>query len=53
MLVVKNPPVNVGDVKRCEFNLWVRKIPWRRTWQHIPVFMLGEAHGQRSLGYSP
>ena len=28
---------------------WVRKIPWRRTWQPAPVFLLGESHGQRSL----
>ena len=34
--------------------LWVRKIPWRRTWQHTPVFLLGKSNGQRSLeGYSP
>ena len=33
---------------------WVRKIPWRRTWQSTPVFLPGEFHGQRSLvGYSP
>ena len=33
---------------------WVRKIPWRRTWQPTPVFLPGESHGQRSLaGYSP
>ena len=30
------------------------KIPWRRKWQLIPVFLPGELHGQRSLaGYSP
>ena len=30
------------------------KIPWRRAWQHTPVFLPGESHGQRSLGgYSP
>ena len=28
---------------------WVRKIPWRREWQPTPVFLPGEAHGQRSL----
>ena len=28
--------------------------PWRRAWQLIPVFLIGESHGQRSLvGYSP
>ena len=26
-----------------------RKIPWRRAWQPTPVFLPGEAHGQRSL----
>ena len=36
------------------FNLWVRKIPWRRKWQPTPVFLPGESHGQRSLeGCSP
>ena len=30
------------------------KIPWRRKWQPIPVFLLGKFHGQRSLrGYHP
>ena len=29
-------------------------MPWRRTWQPIPVFLAGASHGQRSLvGYSP
>ena len=40
--------------KRHKFDLWVRKIPWRRAWQPTPVFLPGEPHGQRSLeGYSP
>ena len=40
--------------RRCSFDPWVRKIPWRRKWQPIPVFLLGKSHGQRSLvGYSP
>ena len=30
-------------------NPWVKKIPWRREWQPIPVFLPGELHGQRSL----
>ena len=34
-------------------NPWVGKIPWRRTWQPIPVFLPGESHGLRSLaGYT-
>ena len=40
--------------KRCKFDPWVRKIPWRRSWQPTPVFLPGESHGQRSLaGYNP
>ena len=31
------------------FDPWVRKIPWRKTWQPTPV-LPGESHGQRSLG---
>ena len=54
MLVVKNPPANADGHKRHWFDPWVRKIPWRRTWQPIPVFLPGESQGQRSLvGYSP
>ena len=38
--------------KRCGFNPWVGKIPWRRKWQATPVFLPGKSHGQRSLvGY--
>ena len=25
--------------RRYEFSPWVRKIPWRREWQHTPVFL--------------
>ena len=33
---------------------WVGKIPWRRKWQPIPVFLPGKSQGQRNLvGYSP
>ena len=39
--------------RRPRLSLWVRKIPWIREWQPIPVFLPGEFHGQRSLvGYS-
>ena len=34
--------------KRYEFYSWVGKISWRRTWQPIPVFLLGKSHGQKS-----
>ena len=40
--------------RRCQFDPWVRKILWRMKGQPTPVFLPGEAHGQRSLrGYSP
>ena len=40
--------------KRCGFDPWVGKIPWRRKWQPSPVFLPGASRGQRSLGgYSP
>ena len=36
--------------RRHEFDLWVRKTPWRRSkWQPTPVFLPGKCHGQRSL----
>ena len=35
-----------------EFDPWVGKIPWRRKWQPIPVFLPGKSHGQRNLGGS-
>ena len=51
--MAKKPPANARD-QRCRFDSWVRKIPWRRKWQAIPVFLPEESHGQRSLvGYSP
>ena len=40
--------------RRCTFDPWVRKIPWRRRWQPTPAFLPGKAHGLGSLaGYSP
>ena len=40
--------------RRPGFDPWVRKITWRRKWQHTPVFLPREFCGQRSLvGYSP
>ena len=43
-----------GRHGRHKFNPWVRKIPWRRKWQPIPLFLPGKSHGWRRLvGYSP
>ena len=40
--------------RRPRFDPWVGKMPWRRKWKPIPVFLPGKYHGQRSLlGYSP
>ena len=40
------------EIQRCRFNPWVWKIPWRRKWQPILVFLPGKFHGQRRLaGY--
>ena len=48
--MVKNLPA----CGRPGFDPWVGKIPWRRVWQSVPIFLPGESHGQRSLvGYSP
>ena len=50
----KEPACQCRRCKRCTFDPWVEKIPWRRKWQPTPVFLPGKSHGQRSLvGSSP
>ena len=50
----KEPACQCRRCKRRGFDLWIRKIPWRRVWQPTPASLPGEARGQRSLaGYSP
>ena len=44
--MVKNPLGNAGDV---DLIPGTGRSPRRRTWQSIPVFMLGKSHGHRSL----
>ena len=40
--------------RRYRFDLWAKKIPWRRKWQTTPGSLPGKLHGQKSLaGYSP
>ena len=40
--------------RTCEFNPWVRKIPWSRIWQPTPVFFPKKSHGRSNLArYSP
>ena len=45
------------QLRRCSryrFDFLVRKIHWSRKWQHTPVLLPGQFHGQSSLvGYCP
>ena len=45
----KEPTCQRRRRKRCGFNPWVKKIPWKSAWQLTPVFLPGESNGQRSL----
>ena len=50
----KEPTCQCRRCKRCGFDPWVWKIPWRGKWLPTPVFVPGDSHGQRSLkGYRP
>ena len=48
-IVGKEPACQFRIHKRCWFDPWVRKIPWRKKWQPMPVFLPGKSHGQRNL----
>ena len=39
----KEPSCKCQRHKRCRFDPWVGKIPWRRAWQPTPVFLPGES----------
>ena len=45
----KEPACQCRRCKKCEFDPWTGKIPWRSAWQPTPVFLPAESHGQRSL----
>ena len=50
---VKNPPA-MQEMQ--EMRVWSLdwEDPWKRKWQHTPVFLPGASHGQENLeGYSP
>ena len=52
--MIKNLPALQKTWRRCRFNPWVGKIPWRRKWRPAPVFSPRNPLGQRSLwGYRP
>ena len=42
VLVVKNPPVNAGDIRDVGL-IPGGKIPWRRKWKPTLVFLPGES----------
>ena len=52
----KEPNYQCRRCKRCVFDPWVGKIPWRRAWQPTPVFLPGESPWtlkSRVADYSP
>ena len=49
VLMIKNPPANAGDIKDVGSIPELGRFHWRRAWQHTPVSLSGESHGQRSL----
>ena len=50
----KEPTCQRPRCKRCGFDPWAGKIPWRRAWQPSPVFLPGASNGLGSrLGCSP
>ena len=50
--MVKNPPANEGDTRDTS-SICVKKIPWSRKQQLVPVFLPGIFRGQRNMaGYS-
>ena len=45
---------NLPTMQETQFNPWIGKIPWRREYLPIPVFLPGDSLAQRNLvGYSP
>ena len=44
---IQNLPPQCG---RPRFDRWVGKIPWRKAWQPIPVFLPGESPGTEEPG---
>ena len=54
MLVVKNLPANLGDIRDVGSVLGLGRFSGRRAWQPTAGFLPGESHGQRNLvSYCP
>ena len=45
VLVVKNSPTNVGDIRDVDLIPGLGRFPWRSTCQPTAVFLTGESHG--------
>ena len=43
---------SICQCRKLEFDPRVGKIPWRRKWQPIPVFLPGKSHRQKNLAVS-
>ena len=43
---VKNLPETQETFRRCGFDLWARKIPWRRKWQPTSVLLPAKPYGE-------
>ena len=49
-----NSKESACQCKKCGFDPWVGKIPWRGKWQPTPILLPGESHGHWTLvGYNP
>ena len=46
----KEPVCQCRRHKRCRFDPWVGKIPWRRKWLPTVVFLPGESHTEEPGG---
>ena len=46
---VKKIHLQGRSYRRCGFDPWVGRIPWRRKWLPTPVLLPGKCHGERSL----
>ena len=54
MLMVKNPPINAGDIRNAGLIPGWGRFPVGGCGYPAPVLLPGESHGQRTLvGYSP
>ena len=45
----KEPICQCRRHKKCGFDPWIEKIPWKREWQPTPFFLLEKFCGQRSM----